>query len=492
MSIGRSAWALAFAALTFAGSGSAASTEYFGIHVTDEATGRGVPLARLTTVNDIALWTDSAGWIAFQEPGLMEREVFFAIESPGYERAKDGFGFRGVRLQTKAGTTAEVKLKRVNIAERLYRETGQGIYRESTLLGKPVPIPQPNLKGGVMGQDSVQALPYRGRLFWLWGDTNLPHYPLGIFRTTCATSALTVKPDAGIEFDYFTDPKHPERVRGMVRETESGPVWIFGLLTVSDPEGKETLVGHFTRHRSLSEVIEHGLVRFDDATGMFEKFVKLDLGEKWRCPQGNAVRVREADGDYWYFAAPLCHTRVKATWAAIGDSASYEAFGWDGKKYAWSRDAAPTMQGGEDKLIREGKLPPDAMRYQVVDAAAGESVFMHGGSIEWNEFRKKWVLIGTQAGGKSAPSFLGEVWYAEADAVTGPWRKAVKIASHPRYSFYNPRHHAFFDEDGGRRIYFEGTYTQTFSGHAVPTPRYEYNQIMYRLDLTDPRLDAAR
>jgi hypothetical protein len=38
-------------------------------------------------------------------------------------------------------------------------------------------------------------------------------------------------------------------------------------------------------------------------------------------------------------------------------------------------------------------------------------------------------------------------------------------------------------------IYFEGTYTFTFSGsEEAATPRYDYNQIMYRLDLTDPRM----
>jgi hypothetical protein len=63
--------------------------------------------------------------------------------------------------------------------------------------------------------------------------------------------------------------------------------------------------------------------------------------------------------------------------------------------------------------------------------------------------------------------------------------------THDKYSFYNPTQHAFFDEAGGRVIYFEGTYTHTFSGHPVPTPRYDYNQIMYRLDLSDPRLAGA-
>jgi hypothetical protein len=83
---------------------------------------------------------------------------------------------------------------------------------------------------------------------------------------------------------------------------------------------------------------------------------------------------------------------------------------------------------------------------------------------------------------------VGEVWYSEADAPHGPWESARKVATHPNYSFYNPCHHPFFDQDGGRTIYFEGTYTAGFSAAKFATPRYEYNQIMYRLDLSDPRL----
>jgi hypothetical protein len=44
------------------------------------------------------------------------------------------------------------------------------------------------------------------------------------------------------------------------------------------------------------------------------------------------------------------------------------------------------------------------------------------------------------------------------------------------------------DKENGRIIYFEGTYTTTFSGNPNPTPRYDYNQVMYRLDLSDRRL----
>ena len=105
----------------------------------------------------------------------------------------------------------------------------------------------------------------------------------------------------------------------------------------------------------------------------------------------------------------------------------------------------------------------------------------------WNNYRHKWIMIAVQQGG--ATSYLGEVWYAEADTPAGPWRYARKVVTHDAYWFFNPKHHPYFDQDGGRQIYLEGTYTHTFSGSKEQaTPRYDYNQIMYRLDLADPRL----
>ena len=60
------------------------------------------------------------------------------------------------------------------------------------------------------------------------------------------------------------------------------------------------------------------------------------------------------------------------------------------------------------------------------------------------------------------------------------------------HDFYNPTQHPFFDREGGRVIYLEGSYVNTFSGNPHPTPRYEYNQVMYRLDLSDPRLRSSK
>jgi hypothetical protein len=96
-------------------------------------------------------------------------------------------------------------------------------------------------------------------------------------------------------------------------------------------------------------------------------------------------------------------------------------------------------------------------------------------------------MITVEAGGSS--SFLGEVWFAEADSPLGPWVYARKVVTHDKYSFYNPKQHPMFAKENGRVLFFEGTYTTTFSGNPNPTPRYDYNQILYKLDLADPRLN---
>ena len=98
-------------------------------------------MVELQTTNGTLYYTDSAGRVAFFEPGLMGQRVFFAVSAHDYEFPKDGFGIRGVVLEAKPGGGARLRIKRINIAERLYRITGQGIYRDTVLLGRKPPSP---------------------------------------------------------------------------------------------------------------------------------------------------------------------------------------------------------------------------------------------------------------------------------------------------------------------------------------------------------------
>ncbi|MBN1511093.1 MAG: hypothetical protein JXB13_03690, partial [Phycisphaerae bacterium] len=163
------AWVLVCLTAAAADPPAPVATPHFEIQVVDEATGRGVPLIELRTVNQIRYVTDSQGYVAFLEPGLMDQKVFFFVEGDGYEHAADGFGMRGKALTITPGGKAQLTVKRTNIAERLYRITGGGIYRDSVLLGKPVPIRHPVINARVLGQDSVLNAVYRGRIYWFWG-----------------------------------------------------------------------------------------------------------------------------------------------------------------------------------------------------------------------------------------------------------------------------------------------------------------------------------
>jgi hypothetical protein len=142
-------------------------------------------------------------------------------------------------------------------------------------------------------------------------------------------------------------------------------------------------------------------------------------------------------------------------------------------------------------LVTDGKLKPEDARFCPADAAnPTDRVILHSGSVRWNPYRKRWVMVAGQIFGK--PSMLGEVWYAESTSPLGPFRKAVRVVTHDRKSFYNVCHHSFLDREGGRVIHFEGTYTNDFSGILDRTPRYNYNQVLYRLDLNAIALLAAR
>jgi len=487
------------------------SYKYFKIQVVDRQTGRGVPLVELRTVNNIRYFTDSSGIVAFYEPGLMDRDVFFFVESHGYEFPKDGFGFQGTRLKTSQGENAVIKIDRLNIAERLYRITGQGIYRDSILTGHPVPLQNPVLNGQVTGQDSVYTCIYHGRLFWMWGDTGRPSYPLGHFAMSGAVSDLPehggLDPAIGINLKYYVDENGFSRP--MCPLKERGMVWLDGLLTVKDNEGRERMVAKFARMKSLGEAYEHGLVVYNDATQLFEPLVRLGgIDFLPFSASGHAFSVNVDGREYYYFATafPLAvRMRVRAEWNDAIDANHYEVLtalkpkkstgrralrldiGKSETPYRWIPFAQMTGNDASAKTTVIKALRKEKQDVHLYDIKSGKKISPHGGTVYFNAYRQRWIAIFVQQFGQS--SFLGEVWYAEADTPVGPWAYAGKIATHNKYSFYNPKQHPLFDKDNGRVLFFEGTYSFTFSGTSEnATPRYDYNQIMYRLNVDDPRL----
>ena len=474
----------------------------FAIRVVDAETGRGVPLVELETVNHLRFYTDSNGTVAFREPGLMGRQIFFHVRSHGYEYPKDSFGYRGVRLKTTPGTEAVLKLKRLNIAERLYRVTGAGIYRDNRLLGRSAPIEQPLLNGMVFGSDSVVTAVYRGKLHWFWGDTNRPSYPLGNFHVPFATSLLPgqggLDPGLGVNLTYAVGKN------GFAKEAAKmpgkGPTWIDGLVVLPDKNQRPRLLAQYVKIKSPLTVYERGVVQFNDERqqfghrATFSKAVPL-------YPHGHPFLHRAADGqEYVYFAGGMPLVRVRASLASYLDPSQYETYTFlpagsgsdvqrnpDGSlKFEW-RGGQPKLDLKQvNKLIAEKRIRAGESPVHLIDIETGKPVLTQQGSVYWNDHRQRWVMIISQSFGSS---MLGEIWFAEASRPEGPWVYARKIVTHDDYSFYNPKQHPYFAKDGGRTLFFEATYTSTFSGNKHPTPLYDYNQIMYCLQLDDPRLN---
>jgi len=479
------------------------SDDYFKIHVVDEDTGRGVPLVELRTVNNIRFYTDSAGVVAFHEPGLMNSRVFFHVSSHGYEFAKDGFGYAGTRLQVTPGGSAVLKIRRINVAERLYRMTGAGIYRDSVLVGDKPPTEQPLLNGLVFGSDSVVNAVYRGRIYWFWGDTNKPSYPLGNFHVPGATSVLPadggLDPNVGVNLEYFVGKDGFGKP--VAQMPGKGPTWIDGVVTVKDRDGRERLFAKYVKIKPPMVTYERGLIEFDDEQQQFGGRMPIPLDAPLQ-PAGHPLKRVEDGIEYVHFGHPFPRVRVRATAEDLRDLSNYEAFTClkqglreasaeldrddDGRlQFAWKHDTPPVVGKFRQKLIQQKKLRENEGLIHLQDVETGKRVAAHGGSVYWNEYRQRWVAIILESFGTS---LLGEIWYAEADSPLGPWVYARKVVTHDKYSFYNPKQHPMLDKDGGRTIFFEGTYTNIFSGNPDQTPRYNYNQIMYKLDLADPRL----
>ena len=482
-------------------------SDFFEIQVLDEQTGRGIPLVELVTVDEVRRVTDNAGRIAYFEPGHAGRTIFFCIKAQGYRVPKDGFGMAGLRFKIEPGERAEIKLKRENLAERLYRSTGEGLYRDSVLLGHETPIAHPLGAGRVAGQDGVMVARYRGRLHWFWGDTWRLSYPLGLFRTAGAVSDLPgeggLPPSVGVNYEYFTGDDGFARAMAEAADPE-GVIWIDGVAVVPDKDGKERMVAHFSRRKSLADEVEQGMMLYNDRREIFEVEASLPLSEKWRYLKGHPVRTKEGETDYLASGLTFPLTRVPATLSAVMDPEKYESFSCIAEDanpetasplrtkegtldWRW-RKGPPVAQKQERRWLDAGLIHPEETRFLPKDAATGRRVMLHFGGVYFNPWRKKWILIAVEFGDdKTAPSFLGEVWYSESPSPRGPFTKAVRIVTHDKQSFYNPCHHPFFNEQGGRIVYFEGTYCNTFTDSPA-TPRYNYNQVMYRLDLGCERI----
>jgi hypothetical protein len=435
----------------------ARSSEPCCIKIIDESNGWPVPLVELRTTHQVRFVSDNAGVIAFDLPELMNRETWFHVIGHGYAVPKDGFGHAGVRLTPRSGETLTVKVKRQLPAKRLGRITGGGLFAESQKLG----LESDWQESGILGCDSVQTAVHNGKLFWSWGDTTLPRYPLGLFDMIGATSELqpleSFQPPIRLKFNYVAD--NHGSPRAIAAMPGAGPTWLGGFASLADETGKMRLVATYMKIKPPLEQYECGLCTWNDAAQVFEKHrvlwtKSLESPTPVASPLGHPVHWSDADGKQWLlFGDPFPSLKCRADFKSWSDPKAWQV------------------------LKSQASVPA---------RLTNEAITPHRGAIAWNAHRNKWIAVFTQMGGKT--SLLGELWYAEADEPTGLWGDAVHIVTHANYTFYNPQLHPEFTAPDSPMLLFEATYTKEFSGAQEATPRHDYNQVLYRLDLDELHL----
>jgi hypothetical protein len=467
----------------------------FALRFVDGANLRGVPLVKVVPGAGEAQWSDSQGMVAVCDPDVVGRSIAFTVTSDGYALPSAST----VTLSATAGGAATVTLARRYAGERLYRVTGQGIYRDSVLLGLTTPTAAPNINGLVMGQDTPSTFVYGGKLYWLWQDTDRAAYPLGNFDTSGATSLLPgaggLSPDLGANATYFVDANGFSR--GMV-DTSTDPktasasaagIWLGQIVNVVDAAGATQVFGTYYANTSPPW---SALAKLDPARETFAFVADYPAGAA--IPAGRSMVVRDPTGtSYAYWTNPL---RFPATSAGVQDLAGYQVYSAYGPRgsttlaknadgslaYAWTPGATAVTQAALKSL---SIAPAQGLDGHLTDLDGGSNVAVAHQSSTWNDYRKRFSAVVQQQFGTS---LLGETWYAEGDTPLGPWVYARKVVTHDDgYTFYNPDIVPYFSEAGGRILFFDATYTSSYTS-LVPTPRYNYNEIMYRLDLDDPRL----
>ncbi len=429
------------------------------LEVVEKGSGWPVPGVELRTVHGVRFVSDNAGLIAFDLPELMGQETWFTVGGHGYGVQADGFGYKGVRLRPTPGKKLTVTVERRILAQRLGRLTGSGLFAESHKLGEHLDWRD----GPVQGCDSIVNARFNGQQFWFWGDTNLAHYPLGIFNVSAATTAdftPPARPPLKVRFDYFLNAQG--RARGVADVPGDGPTWVWGAATLKDAQGHEHLVASAVKVRGHMEAYRWDLVEWDATALQFKPLrtfwtQSAEQPKAPPVPDGHALPWTDATGKAWLlFCNPFPTLRCPATYEAWKDPQTWET------------------------------LTPD----RTIRTPEGTTVEAHGGDLAWHPWSQRWLLLFTQKGGDT--SFLGEIWLATAPSPTGPWTGARKVATHDNYTFYNPVLHPEAFRADSPVIHFEGTYVTTFTNNQQPTPRWDYNQVLYQVDLSQPAFRAAK
>src|SRR5262249_13156408 len=142
-------------------------------------------------------------------------------------------------------------------------------------------------------------------------------------------------------------------------------------------------------------------------------------------PGGHPFVMRDGKDEFVFFSRPFPLTRVRATADSLARLGEYEALTclvpgsrlkhpqFHRGPYGWKKNTPVVGPQDQHDLIKGKHLNPEEALLQLRDRETGNDVSAHHGSVYWNEFRQRWIMIAVEHFGTS---LLGEIWYAEADS----------------------------------------------------------------------------
>ena len=147
---------------------------------------------------------------------------------------------------------------------------------------------------------------------------------------------------------------------------------------------------------------------FNDEKQLFESVSRWDIHEGH--DSAHCFRVRSGTNEYFYLYA---NYRVRADFQSLTNIAAYEAFTCLARGTRFEGDASrldrsPTGQlhwewrVGADRLtgprlrelVKAGLLKTDEAWLQLHDIETGRAIQVDRGSVGWNDYRRRWVMIG--------------------------------------------------------------------------------------------------
>lgn len=451
------------------------SAPFFRINVLDSATGNGVPLVLLRTVNYIQLYTDSNGIAAFYEPGMMEQPVWFSVLADGYELRQNNLTEGKVEIYSKpydsgvvlnTSGTKTVYLTRTQLAERRFRLTGGGLYRDSYLVGAKVPASAQNHTyidkvSRSVGQDTLMLTRFKEDIFWFFGDTVCPKSARqnncvgrGMYTVGAKTkfSESKVYPPA---LEYFGEdgmPRPMAKIEPLRQNT-----WIAGVFSIGD-----NLYGNYFKNPgdgASPDQAKQGMAKWSGES--FEEISEWPRNSSLSLNGAHTIHAfgpAHASNEWVYFVNNHVYCRVPA----------------------------------KDDLISNYSA------FEVLPRPKGQTINCN--TINWNDYIKRYICIG------DAPTGGPGLIVAFSETLFGSFEQNItRITSHSNSmsSCYNGLHLPYLDQ--GSVIFVACTFTSMWSNAnktdslwstclfginsekncAPVVPRYEYNNIISSLNLSN-------